>query len=79
MEEEVTTTLDMDKRASSPEASEGKDERAEDNHQTDQQRSLVIPVKTSAEPSEAQSAPRGGEVLDLSAEDRNKDVEKIEY
>ena len=77
MEEEATTILDLDKRASSPEAEDGKHERAEDDHQAATQRSLLIPVKASTESSQKQS--QKGEVVDLSAEDRNKDVEKIEY
>lgn len=78
MEEEATTILDLDKRASSPEAEDGKHERAEDDHPADAQRSLLIPVKASMESSQRQSEQKG-EVVDLSAEDRNKDVEKIEY
>ena len=78
-EEEKTTSADLDRRAGSPEAEEGKDERAEDSQrQADGQRSRIIPVTPHSHPATHRSA-QGGEVLDLSAEGRNRDVGKIEY
>ncbi|KAK7505980.1 hypothetical protein BaRGS_00002702 [Batillaria attramentaria] len=81
MDEEPGTAEDFEKRAGSPE--EG-DSRAEDNHENNGQRSLIIPVTPRRDSGDENTATTkrktsNGEVLDLSAEGRNRDVDKIEY
>ncbi|KAL8605128.1 hypothetical protein ACOMHN_018929 [Nucella lapillus] len=73
MLEESTTVVHPDKRAGSPE--EGRDERAQDSQENEGPRSLIIPVSEQAQDSSAHKA----DVLDLSSEGKNRDVERLEY
>ena len=75
MEDEPTTMVDMDKRAGSPE--EGGDERAQDSPETGGQRALVIPVTPST--GRVDDRADRDDTLDISAESRNRDVDKLEY
>jgi hypothetical protein len=67
------TSIDFDKRAGSPE-DPGRDERAEDSYYGPEgHRSVSISVTPRL------NGNKKGEEPDLSAESKNKDVEKIEY
>ncbi|KAK7087159.1 hypothetical protein V1264_021243 [Littorina saxatilis] len=70
--DEHATTIHIDKRAGSPE--EGSDDRAEETHDREGERSLIIPVTPRGDNQSQNVA-----ALDISAEGKNRDVEKIEY
>lgn len=87
--DEEATIVDVEKRAGSPKKSI---KRTEDNHENEGQRSLIIPVtpreaggngaanqRASDGSGAASRKASNEEVLDLSAESHNRDVDKIEY
>ncbi|XP_076434888.1 uncharacterized protein LOC143274831 [Babylonia areolata] len=90
-EEEARTEreAEQDRRAGSPSNEAGRDdERAQESHDREGPRSLIIPVSqhaqdtattTTTTATDTSSATKKEEVLDLSAESKNRDVDKLEY
>lgn len=72
--DEEATIVDVEKR---PGSSEESVKRTEDNHENEGQRSLIIPVTPRGSAASRKASTE--EVLDLSAESHNRDVDKIEY